>query len=82
MDQSHDIAYYFDRGLRPTGGHITHIAIRSRNLAAITGWAKDEPFTAIVYIGEPHDAKTVDTTGLLNELEQVHNDLPPLDWEH
>lgn len=89
MDQTHDIAYYFDCGLQnsTSKGSVTHIVEPARNLAAITGWAKDEPFTAIVFIGFPTEIDR--SVPALREIRQLLKDLEdkwasnnPIRWEH
>lgn len=88
MDQTHDIAYYFDRGLQMgSKGAVRYIVEPHRNLAAISGWGKDEPFTAIIFIGFPTE---VDRSipelrvwrKLLADLEEKFLTEPPVRWEH
>jgi hypothetical protein len=82
MDQAHDIAHYFNRGLRTSGGGVRYIVQETRDTAVITGWAKDQPFTAIIMIGGPCELPESDHADLLKKLEQSYLYLPPLEWTH
>jgi hypothetical protein len=51
MDQAHDVIAYFREGLRRQAqGQIWNVVEEERSLAVFNGWAKDEPFTAIVFV--------------------------------
>lgn len=83
MDQAHDIAYYFDRGLRTgTGGKVSWIVEPHRDLAAISGWAKDQPFTAIIFVGFPHEVDTSEVAALVESLSEVAYTNPSVNWDH
>jgi hypothetical protein len=51
VDQAHDVVGYFQRGIEgETKGRVWSVVEPHRGLAVFNGWAKDEPFTAIVFV--------------------------------
>lgn len=78
MDNSWDIASYFGTGLHErvrgtVSGRVNH----DRDLCVIHGWAKDMPFTAVIYIGSPREV-VVDQDQLQSLIDRLDLEDPPL----
>lgn len=56
MDQAHDIAFYLEKGLKEfasSSGSLDYLIADGRDFAVCSGWAKDQPYTAVFFIGFP-----------------------------
>jgi len=73
VDQAHDIVGYFQKGLEgeTSRGKVWHVVEPHRGLAVFNGRAKDEPFTAIVFVDHASGITEEDMAQAWQQLDKL-----------